>query len=363
MSRIYSKNHGGVDGRYLAASGVPADELPVARWIGFNLKYTDFDDTDTSEAVALGTLPKGTVAEEIRVAVRQAFGAAVALTSAKLDLGFSDGGVELLDSLEGLDETSAPSADSWADAHLRRPIGPRPQWRKYSITDEALVLTGESDTNATLTLDTLPAGCQIHDIRLNLTEKFEGSDTLSDATLTVGLASDPDALVASDTWDDLDDDGGTAGWQADPETGTYGAELDAIYAAVTHSLTDADADLGATTQAEVESVLDDLSAGIAGAKRGAKQLASATALTATLTVAGGVISNLTQGNGDLYVLVSNPAGEEWPVQADSNKTIYATLTVAGDNLADMDEGEVDIYIKVSNPNGAKVWLAGDSAVT
>jgi len=45
------------------------------------------------------------------------------------------------------------------------------------------------------------------------------------------------------------------------------------------------------------------------------------------------------------------------------KTLKATLTVTGDNLADMDQGEVIVYVKASKPGAAKVFEAGDSAIS
>jgi len=326
--RIASNLYGGADERYFEASGVATDAVPYERYTGFKLRYQDFDDADTAEAVILGNLPAGAVVSDVAVKVINEFGAAVALTSAKLDLGFSDGGTELLNGLLGLDETSAPTANQFVNTRRAR-LGKTPTWVKYTIAYSDF---SDADTAETLTLDTLPAGVNIHDLRLKLNTKFDATVTLTAATLEVGAAADIDGLVEG--WADLDDDGGTAGWQV---VATYNAYGDDLFNPA----------IGAV---DGESVLVPAN------------YAAATALTVTLTVAGDNLNDMTQGSMDLYVLMSQPDGPDALDVSGSDRVIYATLTVAGDNLADMDEGEIHIFIKTAQIDAGKVFRAGDGAV-
>lgn len=133
------------------------------------------------------------------------------------------------------------------------------------------VLTAAATTDVVDLEISLPAGTCVHDVRANLVTTFEDPLTLSDFACIVGDATDPNGLVA--TMADLDDDGGTTGWQTIDLT-ALGAYL---YNSTKKSLTP-------------------------------KMFTSATDLEATFTATGGGnVSTLTQGQLNLYFLISSPS--------------------------------------------------------
>lgn len=144
---------------------------------------------------------------------------------------------------------------------------PFARWVGSKVTYDQLTAAATTDV-VDLEIN-LPANSVVHDVKYNLVTTFEAASALSQCTVIAGDASDPNGLLA--TAQDLDDDGGSTGW-VDPDITALGAYL---YDGTKKSLTP-------------------------------KLFTSATDLEATFTLTGDNCEDLTQGEIDLYFLVSNP---------------------------------------------------------
>lgn len=147
-----------------------------------------------------------------------------------------------------------------------------PRWIRSKITWEDLRDTGETDADCDVTIATLPAGVMVHAVQANLITGFDAVVTLTQMTMTVGDTANPDGLLAAIS--NLDDDGGTVGWQAIANSalgaylydGTAGDRLNLLW----------------------------------------KFYTAATAIFARFTATGDTINDLKQGEIDVALLVSSP---------------------------------------------------------
>lgn len=153
-----------------------------------------------------------------------------------------------------------------------------PRWVGSSINHTMLVATATSDV-VKLNLS-VPVNTLIHAIMFNLVTKFDATVTLSDCTLIVGDGTDPNGILA--TAADLDDNGGTAGW-ARPDVTELGVYL---YDSTKKSLTP-------------------------------YLYTAADELEATVTFTGDNVDDSTQGQVDVYLLMSQ-ADQGYLVQAETN---------------------------------------------
>ena len=141
------------------------------------------------------------------------------------------------------------------------------RWVASKITYDQLTASATTDV---VDLEiSLPANSCVHEVKANLVTTFEAAVALSQMTCIAGDATDPNGLLA--TLQDLDDDGGTAGWKS-PAIDELGAYL---YDSTKKSLT-------------------------------SKLFTSATDLEATFTATGDNLGDLTQGALVLYFLISTP---------------------------------------------------------
>jgi hypothetical protein len=142
------------------------------------------------------------------------------------------------------------------------------RWVASKITYDQLTAAATTDV---VDLEiSLPINSCVHACKANLVTTFDAAVTLSQCAVIAGDATDPNGLIA--TLQDLDDNGGTAGWQTGPAVDELGAYL---YDSTKKSLVP-------------------------------KHFTTATDLEATFTLTGDNCADLTQGALILYFLVSTP---------------------------------------------------------